>query len=373
MSQAQLILIGNYLVLVWILILWMGKSRFQKGFISGYSEIGYDVPHYRSAYIWLMILPIIIWAGTRGNVEDTLNYRQSYLKVQTTFDYLVSVLYGNAKGKGYILFEWIVKFFARNNDVMFFLIFAAIMMILLAKVYKKYSIVFSFSIFLFVVSGDCYSWLFNGIRQFLAVCLVFVASKYLFEKKYFKYIVAVVIASTIHVTALVALFALFFVNAKPWKSKTVLFCAGIIVVIIFADNFLGFLDSLLKDTNYNNVINLFSRTRGTNVLRVLVYSIPVIIAFIYRKAIDNENSSVLNFSINMSLISSGLYILSMFTSGIFVGRLPIFFSLWNYILLPWEIQRLFRGKNRRIIQACMLVAYFVFNYYQMSVFMKYYW
>ena len=56
--------------------------------------------------------------------------------------------------------------------------------------------------------------------------------------------------------------------------------------------------------------------------------------------------------------------ISMFTSGIFIGRLPIYFSLYGYILLPWEIEHMFEEKSQRLIYLFMIVAYLMFYYYQ---------
>lgn len=47
----------------------------------------------------------------------------------------------------------------------------------------------------------------------------------------------------------------------------------------------------------------------------------------------------------MSIVSAGIYLVSMFTSGIYIGRLPIYCSLYSYVLLPWEIKHLFNEKK----------------------------
>ena len=49
-----------------------------------------------------------------------------------------------------------------------------------------------------------------------------------------------------------------------------------------------------------------------------------------------------NFVANMSIVSTGLYIISMFTRGTSLLVVsPIYASLYNYILLPWEIDHMF--------------------------------
>ena len=70
----------------------------------------------------------------------------------------------------------------------------------------------------------------------------------------------------------------------------------------------------------------------------------------------------------MSLIASGLYIISkVASSGILLGRLPIYFSMYNLILLPWLLRNIFEKKEKDLIYYIMIVCYFSFFYYQMVV------
>ena len=57
----------------------------------------------------------------------------------------------------------------------------------------------------------------------------------------------------------------------------------------------------------------------------------------------------------------------MFTSAIMIGRLPIYFSLYNYILLPWEITHIFTRRSARVITWAMVGFYLLYNYYQVAV------
>lgn len=61
----------------------------------------------------------------------------------------------------------------------------------------------------------------------------------------------------------------------------------------------------------------------------------------------------------MSIVSASIYLVSMFTSGIFIGRLPIYCSLYSYVLLPWEIKHLFNEKTDKqcghLVYYCMYV------------------
>ena len=60
---------------------------------------------------------------------------------------------------------------------------ASIQAIILVTIYRKYSTNYLLSIFLFIASTDYLSWMFNGVRQFAAVTIIFASTKFMLEKK----------------------------------------------------------------------------------------------------------------------------------------------------------------------------------------------
>ena len=68
---------------------------------------------------------------------------------------------------------------------------------------------------------------------------------------------------------------------------------------------------------------------------------------------------------NASMITMALYLVSMVTSGIYVGRLPIYTSLYGYMLLPWVIDQIFEKNSAILVKVLMIVCYLGFFYYQM--------
>ena len=162
---------------------------------------------------------------------------------------------------------------------------------------------------------------------------------------------------------------IFIVQGKAWNKRTMVFIVGIIVILLFIGEFTSWLDTALSDTQYKNVVKDYTAWEddGTNPLRVLVYSIPAIISFGARKIIRQSEDKVINIATNMSIISAGIYVVSMFTSGIFIGRLPIYCSLFSYLLLPWELKNVFKETMRQHITFAMIVLYLVFYFYQMHI------
>jgi hypothetical protein len=63
----------------------------------------------------------------------------------------------------------------------------------------------------------------------------------------------------------------------------------------------------------------------------------------------------------------GVYIISMFTSGIYIARLPVYFSLFNYILLPWMIERFFEKNSAKLVYLMVIACYMGYYYYQMHI------
>ena len=69
-----------------------------------------------------------------------------------------------------------------------------------------------------------------------------------------------------------------------------------------------------------------------------------------------------------SILTCGIYLISMVTSGVFLGRLPIYVSIWSQcILLPWEINHIFSKQSARLVKVAAVLCYCVFFYYQMHI------
>ena len=150
-------------------------------------------------------------------------------------------------------------------------------------------------------------------------------------------------------------------------NKRTLFLLGLIALaIVFVGQFTGLLADTLEGTNYDrSAAEITSTTNGTNILRVLFFSIPTVLLIIFRKKIPADTPPIIGFSINASLIGTGFYVLSAFTNGVSIGRMPIYFTLYNYFLIPWEIKTFFKKESQTMVLFIFIAAYFIFYIYQM--------
>ena len=318
----------------------------------------------------LVFLPLIIMATNRPlKVGDTMQYIRAYNNMPSGFSAIPKYYSGLKKDKAYYSLGSIIKCFFGSDYKIYFFIIATIQAFGMVRLYRKYSPDYVTAIFLFLLSTDFVSWMQNGTRQFVAVSICLLAVDFMLQKKYIPAVIFVLIASRFHQSALLVIPVMFVVQGEPWNWKTLIFIFLTVLAIRFVDQFTNLLDNALEETQYENVVSDWQSWNddGTNPLRVLIYSMPAILSLVGLRYIRKEKDVVINFATNMSIVASGLYLVSMVTSGIFIGRLPIYVSLYSQgILLPWEIDHIFNKQSSQIIKICMILLYIAFYIYQIN-------
>ncbi len=311
---------------------------------------------------------IIFFAGLRSGVTDTYVYIDMFKEYPLWLDAKEFITDPSAREPGFRIFSILIKTYISQDYQPWLFIIASISGICIMYPLYKYSCNYGLSVFLFMTSCQ-FTWLLNGMRQFLVAAILFACTPLILKKKPIPYIIIVVILSSIHTSALIMIPAYFIVDSEPWSKKTMIFVGGIIFAMLFTSQFTSILDTVVENSDYASSMHEFKDTDdGTSIIRILVESVPVIMAFIYRNKIKDKLTPIIKISINMSLIASGLYIISKIArSGIMLGRLPIYFSVYNLILLPWLIKFIFEEKERRLMYFTMIVCYFAFFYYQMEI------
>lgn len=313
-----------------------------------------------------MIIPFVIWAGFRKGFGDTEQYRSTFLGMPSNLSQIASYMSGVTKGYGFRLIELLFKCLISHSDTALFLCIAAIQILCLVHVYRKYSINYWLSFFLFVASTDYMTWMHNGIRQFLAASILFLCVPMIVQKRYLSAVIITLLVSQIHVSALIFLPFVFIVNGRAWNLRTLMFIVAMVVAVLFVDRVTGFLEMAMVDTVYEGDIEILRTNGGTNILRVLFYSVPAFMCWFFRPYLDRANDPLINVCANLSIVSAGFYVFSFFTSGILMGAIPIYFSLANYILIPWLIAEVFDSASALLVQLGFVGVYSFFFYYQMG-------
>ena len=171
----------------WLLLIWLAVG-------GGLMAVGTRrTPMYvlgKTEYRWsrlaafVLVLPYIVWAGNRRYFGDTSVYRATFLALPTIGIDAVNYLSAVTKDRGFTVLSIILKTFIGGNDTLFFLIIAAFQMFCIVHFCRRYSDDFFLCIFMFVVSTDYLSFMFNGMRQFIAVGMTLLSFCLLLRRKY---------------------------------------------------------------------------------------------------------------------------------------------------------------------------------------------
>lgn len=226
---------------------------------------------------------------------------------------------------------------------------------------SRYSDDVALSCFLFIADLEFY-WLYNGIRQFIVVAMLFAAFRLIVEKKLIWFLLFVFVMYFIHTTAIVLIPIYFIANMKNW-GVGIFSCilATITVVLLFPDKVNTWIDNAFTDYGYLEAVE---GDDGVNILRVAVALVPPSLAFIYRKEISEYNSPYVNVLVNLSLITAGVYAVARVSSGIFIGRLPTYTETFNILLLPFIIHHAVPKKVKPVLYFCCVAGYLLYFHTQ---------
>lgn len=310
------------------------------------------------AYALISMGYVVFWAALRSGFSDTRAYIMMFDSaspgLQAAFESLDSG--GKAPGWGFITI--LFKTFVSSNFHWWLALIAVLSGVPIMLTFRNKSVDYLFSMYLFVASTT-FSWMFNGIRQFLVAAVLFSLYFLLLERKRFIFIGIVLLCTFIHSTAIIMLPAILFVDYKPFGKVMMLFIVLILSSAFSVGLLMDSMDILLQNSLYHDSLNQFAEDDGAHPLRVLFESVPVIMAFVKRKQIAALNNSFINLCINMSTVSAGLFFIAMLTSGIMIGRLPIYFGLYNFILIPFLINYVYTP-NRKALYFIFYIAYLAF-------------
>jgi transmembrane protein EpsG len=300
--------------------------------------------------VFVVLLSLVLVSGLRANIGDTFFYKHIYEINDMTWEYVKS-----QKDIGFGILQMFLKKISDEPQILIFTT-ALITNALIIFVFYKYSRLLELSIYVFITSGF-FIVSMNGIRQCLAAAIVFAASKFLFEGSWKRYMLVVILASTIHQTVLMLLPIYFIVRRKAWTRTTFLLFLLAIFIVLGFNQVTEVLFAAIKDTQYEGYKNFHEG--GANVIRVAVEGAPLLIAFLGRGKLRRimPNS---DYIVNMALL--GLIFIIISTQNWIFARFSIYFSLYQFILISW-IVKLFKENSQRLIYFAILIFYLAYHYY----------
>ena len=321
-----------------------------------YIDNGIDTkfPKPNKFFVFLVMATLVIFSGLRVNIGDTYVYMASYAKNDLTWD-----LVSSGKDIGFGILQMILQNFSKDPQFMIFTM-ALITNVLIVLVFYNYSRIFELSTYIYITGGT-YLISMNGIRQVLAASICFIAIKYLLERNFLKYTLLIVLASTIHFSALIMLPVYFLVHLKAWSKYTFIMIGASVAIVFGFETFTSILFSALEDTQYSEY-STFDEG-GANILRVVISAAPLFLAYIGRDKLRQEFPKI-DYIVNMSIL--GLLFMIISTQSWIFARVSIYFNLYQLILISWILEA-FIKKDQKFLYYCIIVLYFAYYYYEMVI------
>lgn len=349
------------------------KKRFvQLSNEKNFEVQGNDYKGKNISVLWAVVSfsALIFFIGMRSGYGDTYTYIQNFNLFSTNTN-IFEIFNSDSDQKGYDILVYLVKKYISKDYSFFLFILALFQGLTIVKLYYKYSCNYLMSAYLFIASTS-FTWMMNGIRQFISVCIILYFFDYIIERKFWKFLVILAIAMLVHKTAILWLPIYFVVSFTPWSLKIWSCIAATLLLVFCINQFTDLMsDSEMQIVGYN-VSNIVNYDDGVNFTRVIIAAVPVVIAFIGRKKTREINDKLINICTNLSVVSVCVYLLGVVTSGIMIGRIPIYFTLLNFVLLPWLIENIFCGKTKSIVKILCYVFYFIYFVYSFYTGAHYY-
>lgn len=354
-------------IFVWLFLLGLIAKQLKLYNIENKNGVLIKRWHWVSAII--LFFPIF-WLACMGPVvNDVSTYLVSYKLLPSSFSGLLQYLSTMDSGHGFVIFEWLLKLIFGNNLRAFRVMIALIHSIPIVYIFRKYSEDYWVAIYLFVASSFHIGWMMNGLRQFIAVVIIFFSLPYLIKKQYMKVSLFILLASTIHVTALFMFPVVFIVQGEAGNKKTMFFIGMAIIAMFVLSKNPALMDMFLGETEFAGAVTTMQNMGddGVNPLRVLVSAVPVLLILVQRNHLHQEENSLVHICANMSIITLGLNLIAMVTSGILLGRMAIYTNLYSFIIMPYLIRNAFTRESQRLVNILMIVFYFIFYCFEMGV------
>lgn len=341
-----------YLVNIALLIIW-AIVLFQKE----------ASPANKKIFVTIASLQWIFLSGLRhiSIGADTNNYSNLFNGVQyqswnQLFKNFYNILFLGAYGKdpGYEIFEKFVQLFTINYQIYLVIIAIIFTVPLGIWIYKNSSEP--------LISFLIYSCLFysffaiTGHRQTIATGLVvLIGYKFIKERKFWPFLVLVLVAFTIHKSA-VSFFPFYFIANKKITKRYLIIIATIIpVLFIFKYQIMSVLGIFMR---YEGFI---AQYQGAGTWTFTAVLLMITVVTIWRRKVMLKNNSQVTHYINALIMAFAFVPLTFVNPS--AMRVVQYFSLFIMLLIP-EIIRSFPKRERVIVYyvaATLLIVLFAKN------------
>jgi len=336
-----------------------------------YSDNGIKYVKYNRCVYFIAIFILIFFSGLRSitgegalSIGDTRIYTglfQSLVK-DSVGEFFSATNFEEDWGF-YALMSLFKQIFHADEQGLFF-ICAFITLGCLFIRYYFFNICDSGLVFFSFITLGYYVTTMNGVRQWLVSSILFLIFPLVEKKKIVPYFLIVLLVSTMHKSALIFLILYFILDKKPWKIVTKGMIAISLFLLVTYPVTGPYISQVLEDSSYSQYSDMVLQSGGgSSIFRVLIYVLPVVIAFFYRKNMNKEKHY--NMVINCSVLNM-LFMLLATTNWIY-ARMCIYFDPFLIILYIWDIKYAVAPNSKKLAKLLYIVCCLMYFWYQMYI------
>lgn len=302
-------------------------------------------------FLSLAIIQLFLTLALRKeNVGIDLQNYIPFLNRVMRFSYMDLITIGFEKG--YNIYCRVIMQIC-NNEQIFLVITAGVSLIGVYYYIKQNSKNYFVSIVIYV-TFQFYIFLFSGLRQSIALSIILLSVKYIKERKMYKFIGMIILASLFHKSAFIFLPA-YFIAYKKITIKYLIAVTGIAGAIFILRNQIMPIITTYLYTNYESLEN---QGEGFGYLILLILIFLIALYFIKDILKENKDNTIWY---NFLILAIMIQLLASMEGN--VARLTMYYSISIIIMIP-NILEIIKPKEMSYIGKIILGVFLCLFFYK---------
>lgn len=311
-------------------------------FINTYSPKGQKRFLVFSAFILIVVLGSRNAAINHGS--DLNNYYRLYAgAMELDWKHLVQT---STMETGYLFINFILAKIVKWNQ---FIIYAQAAFCIGSSMYfiRKNTTNVYHAVIYFICLGP-FQFFLTGFRQSIAICICFFAYEMAKQKKLFKFILLILLACSMHQTAIVFAPVYILVNLNGKKIYTAL-----VMTFIFVSSF--FVEYLMQwgnDVFEKEYTTAYKGSILGGLIPLVIYAVALLLIFMREKKGANDSNATNQMS-RMLLVGAGIY--TMRYQALVLERISFYYTPIVVPLLANDVQEIKGSDNRKLVKVLGVV------------------
>lgn len=265
-------------------------------------------------------------------------------------NYALSSIWGYHKEFGYVVSNILISY-VTDNRYIFILLYTIIIYLLIFESIKEYTEDYMLTVILMLALFFFFT--FTYLREVMGVAIAWLSVKYIYKRKFWKFLFVIVIAYSFHNSAIV-FFPMYFIPIRKFEKKHVVYLMLIFLVLGFTPipgslftRFGAFTGSEERVAYYADEVDRAS-VRIEYIMEALFF-LWIILKNYSRIGNSKKDVVILNIALMFCAI------LLFFTRSSSGGRLSWYYMMGIFVLIPN-----FVVGNRSLLKVLLTICFFLY-------------